>query len=126
RDYRLGQELPSVSPLTDAGLAASLIERLLIQPVAELRWHAGRTALALSTIDPEAFRALLLVLLDHDEDAILACLQMLQSATRFAPNATLQARVVALVDHVDFGIRIFAGRLAMQWGLAVSRTPVAL
>jgi hypothetical protein len=126
RDYRLGQALPDASPLTDAGLAASLIERLLIQPVAELRWHAGRVAFALSTIDPEAFRALLLALLDHDDDAILAGLQMLQSATRFAPDATLQARIVALVNHVDFGIRVFAERLAMQWGQAVSPTTVAL
>lgn len=121
RDYRLGQALPDAPPLTDAELAGNLIQRLLTQPVAELRWHAGRAALAFSTIDPVAFRTLILAMLDHDEDAILAGLQLLQSATRFASDATLQTRVVALVDHDDFGIRIFAERLAMQWGLLVSR-----
>jgi hypothetical protein len=126
RDYRLGQDLPDASPLTDSGLAASLIQRLLTAPVAELQWHAGRAALGLSTIDPEAFHALLLELLDHDEDAILASLQMLQGATRFAPSSVLRDRIVAMVDHIDFGIRTFAGRLATQWGLAVSPTSSAL
>lgn len=126
RDYRLGQALPDASPLTDIALIASLIERLLNLPVAELRWHAGRAALALSTIDPGAFRSLLIALLDQDDDAILTGLQMLQSATQTAPDAVLQARVVALVHHVDFGIRVLAERLAMQWGQAVSPAPVAL
>ena len=126
RDYRLSQALLDASPLTDAELAANLIERLLIQPVAELRWHAGRAALALSTIDPVAFRTLLLALFDQNEDAILAGLQMLRSATRFAPDATLEARVMAFVGHADFGIRIFSERLATRWGLAVSRASVTL
>ncbi len=126
RDYRLGQALPDASPLTDTALAAGLIKRLLSAPVAELRWHAGRAALALSTIDPDAFRALLLDLLDHDDDAILAGLQMLRSTTPTAPDAALQARVAALVHHIDFGIRVFAERLAMQWGQAVSPAPMAL
>jgi hypothetical protein len=127
RDYRLGQPLPDASPLTDTALAASLIKRLLSQPVAELRWHAGRAALALSTIDPDAFRALLLELLDdEDDDDALVGLQMLRSATPSAANVALQARVVALVHHVDFGIRVFAERLAIQWGQAVSPAPIAL
>lgn len=126
RDYRLGQELPDVSPLTDAGLAASLIKRLLTVPVAELQWHAGRAALGLSTTYPEAFHALLLELLDHDEDAIIASLQMLQSAVQFAPSSTLRNRIVAMVDHIDFGIRIFAARLATKWGLASPPASVAL
>lgn len=126
RDFRLGQPLSNESPLTDDAVAASLVEHLLILPVAELRWHAGRAALALSTVAPDAFRSLFLALLDHDDDATLVGLQMLRTATQFAPDATLQARVVALVDHVDFGIRVFAERLAMQWGQTVSPTPVAL
>jgi hypothetical protein len=126
RDYRLGQSLPDVPPLSDAALQASLIEHLLMPPVAELRWHAGRAALALSTIDPDAFRAMLLSVLDHNNDAILASLQMLRSATQFTPDAALQARVEALVNHVDFGIRVFAERLAMLWGHAVSPTAMAL
>ncbi|CAD2246682.1 hypothetical protein [Xanthomonas arboricola] len=126
RDYRLGQPLSNEAPLTDAAVAANLIEHLLIPPVPELRWHAGRAALALSTIDPDAFRALLIALLDHGDDAILAGLQMLRTATHFVPDAMLQARIVALVDQVDFGIQIFAERLAMQWGQAVLPTSVAL
>ncbi|CBA17086.1 hypothetical protein XACN24_12765 [Xanthomonas albilineans] len=126
RDYRLGQALPNESPITDAAVAASLIEHLLILPVAELQWHAGRGALAMSTMDHDAFSALLLALLNHDDDSILTGLQMLLTAKQFAPDATLQTRIVALVDHVDLGIQVFAKRLTMQWGQAVSPTCVAL
>ncbi|MDQ0008281.1 hypothetical protein J2T07_000440 [Luteibacter jiangsuensis] len=120
RDYRLGQDVLDGSICSDAQVAALLVERLVTMPVAELRWHAGRAALALAVSDPSAFETLLMVLLGHDdEDAILSGLQLARSVPGLEPNDALTARVLALAKHADFAVRILARRLAEQWGEVV-------
>ena len=112
RDYRLGEDV-SVETLTDATLAASLTERMLSLPVTDVRWHAGRAALALASADPHAFAYLMTILLGSDEDdVVLDGLRLLHSATRVEPDPELVALVVDLIGHADFGIRQLARRIA--------------
>lgn len=120
RDYRLGEDVSVDGGLTDATLAASLIERMLSLPVADVRWHAGRAALALASDDPHAFAHLMASLLVSDEDdVVLDGLRLMHSATRAEPDPELVALVVRLIDHADFGIRELARRLATHWGREV-------
>lgn len=117
RDYALGQDVLDGDTHSDAQVAALLVERLVTLPVAELRWHAGRAALALPASDPSAFRILLGALLGRDdEDAILSGLQLVRSVPGFEADDSLKARVLALARHADFAIRVLARRLAKQWG----------
>jgi len=120
RDYRLGEDVSVDGVLTDATLAASLIERMLSLPVTDVRWHAGRAALALASADPHAFAHLMLTLLVSDEDdVVLDGLRLMHSATRAEPDPELVALVVILIGHADFGIRELARRLASHWGREV-------
>lgn len=119
RDYALGQDLLDGGTRSDAQVASLLVERLLTLPVAELRWHAGRAALALADSDPSAFENLLVTLLGHDdEDAILSGLRLARSVPGFEPDDALTARVLTLACHADFAVRLLARRLAEQWGEA--------
>ncbi len=120
RDYRLGVDVSVDGVQTDAILAASLIERTLSLPVADVRWHAGRAALALASADPHAFAQLMISLLVSDEDdVVLDGLRLMRSATSAEPDPELVALIVGLIGHADFGIRELARRLATQWGREV-------
>lgn len=120
RDYRLGEDINVHAALTDATLATSLIERTLSLPVADVRWHAGRAALALASADPHAFAHLIATLLVSDEDdTVLDGLRLLHSANPAELDPELVARVVGLIGHVDFGTRELARRLATHWGREV-------
>lgn len=121
RDYRLGEDVSVDGALTDATLAASLIERMLSLPVTDVRWHAGRAALALASADPQAFGHLMATLLvSEEDDVVLDGLRLMHSATRAEPAPELVALVVGLIDHADFGIRELARRLATHWGREVN------
>lgn len=127
RDYRLGEDVSVDGVQTDATLVASLIERMLSLPVAGVRWHAGRAALALASADPNAFAHLMLSLLTNDEDdVVIDGLRLMHSATHAELNSELVALVVGLTSHADFGIRELALRLATRWGREVDpvRTPM--
>ncbi|PTA70344.1 MULTISPECIES: ATP-binding protein [unclassified Stenotrophomonas] len=127
RDYRLGEDVSDEGVHTDATLAASLIERMLLLPVPDVRWHAGRAALALASADPHAFARLMVSLLVSDEDdVVIDGLRLMHSATRAERSSELVALVVGLTGHADFGIRELARRLATRWGREVDpvRTPM--
>lgn len=117
RDYALGQDILDGDTHSDSQVAALLVERLVTLPVAELRWHAGRAALALSASDPSALRILFGALLGRDdEDAILCGLQLVRSVPGFEADDALKVRVLALAARADFAVRVLARRLAEQWG----------
>ncbi|WP_312236412.1 ATP-binding protein [Stenotrophomonas sp.] len=120
RDYRLGEDVRVGGVPTDAALAASMIERMLSLPVTDVRWHAGRVALALASVDPQAFAHLMLSLLVSDEDdVVLDGLRLMNSATCAETDPELVAQVIGLIGHADFGIRELARRLATHWGREV-------
>lgn len=127
RDYALGQDVLDGGARSDAQVASLLVERLLTPPVAELRWHAGRAALALAGSDASAFAALLMALLGHDdEDVILTGLRLARSVPGFNPDDALTSRALALAVHSDFAVRVLARRLAANWGMfaAAVRAPL--
>lgn len=120
RDYRLGEDISVDAALTDATLAASLIERMLSLPLTDARWHAGRAALALASADPHAFAHLMATLLaSGEDDVVLDGLRLMHSATPMEPGAESVALVVGLINHADFGIRELARRLVTHWGREV-------
>ncbi|MHC1671694.1 AAA family ATPase [Stenotrophomonas maltophilia] len=127
RDYRLGEDVSVDEVQTDDMLAASLIERMLSLPVADVRWHAGRAALALASSDPNAFAHLMRrLLVNNQDDVVIDGLRLMHSALLAEFNSELGALVVGLTGHTDFGIRELARRLATRWGREVDpvRTPM--
>ncbi|WP_440566911.1 hypothetical protein ACSYAO_002064 [Stenotrophomonas sp. STK16_22] len=117
RDYRLGEDVSVDAVQTDATLAASLIERMLSLPVTDVRWHAGRAALALASADPNTFAHLMLSLLANDEDdVVIDGLRLMHSATCAELKSETVALVVGLIAHADFGIGELARQLATRWG----------